>query len=187
MDFANFLIQLLNGVQYGLLLFMLAAGLTLIFGIMGVVNLAHGTFYMLGAYMAWFLTAQIGSLVLAIVLGTVLALTPLVAGVGFLLAIWYGVESVYLPRRNPSPLIDKGIIASGLLVWFSPALAAAASIVMGLVQGRVHFTRPPRDYFLATDPIAFWEGIGFWLIMGTLFALLAWRYWRNKLLKKEAA
>ena len=48
MDIANFLIQLLNSVQYGLLLFMLAAGLTLIFGIMGVVNLAHGSFYMLG-------------------------------------------------------------------------------------------------------------------------------------------
>ncbi|PKO80642.1 MAG: hypothetical protein CVU19_11280 [Betaproteobacteria bacterium HGW-Betaproteobacteria-13] len=122
----------------------------------------------------------------ATVLGTVLALTPLVAGVGFLLAVWYGVESVYLPRQHPSPLIDKVIVAGGLLVWFAPALAAAASIVMGLVQGRVHFTRPPRDYFLATDPIAFWEGIGFWLIMGTLFGLLAWRYWRNKLLKKEA-
>ena len=44
MDFANLLIQILNSVQYGLLLFMLAAGLTLIFGIMGVVNLAHGSF-----------------------------------------------------------------------------------------------------------------------------------------------
>ena len=42
MDFANLLIQILNSVQYGLVLFMLAAGLTLIFGIMGVVNLAHG-------------------------------------------------------------------------------------------------------------------------------------------------
>ena len=59
MDFANFLIQLLNSLQYGLLLFMLAAGLTLIFGIMGVVNLAHGSFYMLGAYLAWFLTSQL--------------------------------------------------------------------------------------------------------------------------------
>jgi len=44
---------LLNSVQYGLLPFMLAAGLTLIFGIMGVVNLAHGSFYMLGAYLAY--------------------------------------------------------------------------------------------------------------------------------------
>ncbi|MBK0393502.1 branched-chain amino acid ABC transporter permease [Ramlibacter algicola] len=73
MDFANFLIQLLNSVQYGLLLFMLAAGLTLIFGIMGVVNLAHGSFYMLGAYLAWWLSSSTGSLVLAIVLGAVLA------------------------------------------------------------------------------------------------------------------
>ncbi len=73
MDFANFLIQLLNSVQYGLLLFMLAAGLTLIFGIMGVVNLAHGSFYMLGAYLAWSLALKTGSLVLAIVLGTLIS------------------------------------------------------------------------------------------------------------------
>ena len=66
MDLANFFIQLLNSVQYGLLLFMLAAGLTLIFGIMGVVNLAHGSFYMLGAYLAWSLSTQFGSLTLAI-------------------------------------------------------------------------------------------------------------------------
>jgi len=73
MDFATFLIQLLNSVQYGLLLFMLAAGLTLIFGIMGVVNLAHGSFYMLGAYLAYSLSAQLGSLAAAILVGTVLA------------------------------------------------------------------------------------------------------------------
>jgi len=73
MDFANFLIQLLNSVQYGLLLFMLAAGLTLIFGIMGVVNLAHGSFYMLGAYLAWSLSSLSGSLTLAILGGAILA------------------------------------------------------------------------------------------------------------------
>jgi branched-chain amino acid transport system permease protein len=73
MDFASFLIQLLNGVQYGLLLFMLAAGLTLIFGIMGVVNLAHGSFYMLGAYLACSLSSLTGSFALAIVLGAVLS------------------------------------------------------------------------------------------------------------------
>lgn len=74
MDFANFLIQLLNSLQYGLLLFMLAAGLTLIFGIMGVVNLAHGSFYMLGAYMAWSFAATFGSLFVAIVVGTALSI-----------------------------------------------------------------------------------------------------------------
>ncbi len=73
MTFANFLIQLLNSVQYGLLLFMLAAGLTLIFGIMGVVNLAHGSFYMLGAYLAWSLSAYFGSLTLAILGGAALS------------------------------------------------------------------------------------------------------------------
>jgi branched-chain amino acid transport system permease protein len=72
-DFPTFLIQLLNGVQYGLLLFMLAAGLTLIFGIMGVVNLAHGSFYMLGAYLAYWLSGYFGSLTLALLGGVVLA------------------------------------------------------------------------------------------------------------------
>ena len=73
MDVVNFLIQLLNSVQYGLLLFMLAAGLTLIFGIMGVVNLAHGSFYMLGAYLAWSLASLTGSFTVAILLGTTLS------------------------------------------------------------------------------------------------------------------
>src|SRR5436190_12861248 len=73
MDFANFLIQLLNSVQYGLLLFMLAAGLTLIFGIMGVVNLAHGSFYMLGAYVAWSLASLSGSFAVAVIGGAILS------------------------------------------------------------------------------------------------------------------
>ena len=73
MEFGTFFIQLLNSVQYGLLLFMLAAGLTLIFGIMGVVNLAHGSFYMLGAYVAWSLSSLLGSFTLALVGGVVLA------------------------------------------------------------------------------------------------------------------
>ena len=47
------LIQVLNGVQLGLLMFLLAAGLTLTFGIMDLVNLAHGSLYMMGAYIAW--------------------------------------------------------------------------------------------------------------------------------------
>jgi hypothetical protein len=53
LDLATFLVQCLNAVQYGLLLFLVASGLTLIFGIMGVINLAHGSFYMLGAYLAF--------------------------------------------------------------------------------------------------------------------------------------
>ncbi|HTZ79941.1 MAG TPA: branched-chain amino acid ABC transporter permease [Stellaceae bacterium] len=64
-----FLIQLLNGVQYGLLLFLVASGLTLVFGIMGIINLAHGSFYMMGAYLAFALTELTGNLWLAILLG----------------------------------------------------------------------------------------------------------------------
>ena len=75
MDLVNFFIQLLNSVQYGLLLFLLAAGLTLIFGIMGVVNLAHGSFYMLGAYMAYALTGAWDNLALAIVAGTLISIS----------------------------------------------------------------------------------------------------------------
>ncbi len=63
-----FLIQTLNGVQYGFLLFLVASGLTLIFGIMGVINLAHGAFYMVGAYLAWFLAAKTGNLFLGILI-----------------------------------------------------------------------------------------------------------------------
>ena len=61
MDLPTFLIQCLNAVQYGLLLFLVASGLTLIFGIMGVINLAHGSFYMIGAYMAYALAPWVDS------------------------------------------------------------------------------------------------------------------------------
>jgi branched-chain amino acid transport system permease protein len=73
MDLVSFLIQCLNSVQYGLLLFLVASGLTLIFGIMGVINLAHGSFYMLGAYLAFTLASLTGNLFIALPLGIVLA------------------------------------------------------------------------------------------------------------------
>lgn len=85
MDLSIFLIQCLNSLQYGLLLFLVASGLTLIFGIMGVINLAHGSFYMIGAYMAYSLAPVVGAtfgggffatlfigLVLSVLLGYVL-------------------------------------------------------------------------------------------------------------------
>ena len=68
-----YLIQLLNAVQYGLLLFLLSSGLTLIFGIMGVINLAHGSFYMVGAYLAYSLAKMTGSLWLALPSGVLIA------------------------------------------------------------------------------------------------------------------
>ena len=104
MDFATFLIQLLNSVQYGLLLFMLAAGLTLIFGIMGVVNLAHGSFYMLGAYLAYSLTGHFGSLTLAILGGAVLAVV-------FGLALeWLLIRHFYHRDHLDQVLLTFGLI-----------------------------------------------------------------------------
>jgi branched-chain amino acid transport system permease protein len=74
MDLTTFAIQCLNAVQYGLLLFLLASGLTLIFGIMGVINLAHGSFYMLGAYLAYSIAPLFGQQFLVMLLaGAVLA------------------------------------------------------------------------------------------------------------------
>jgi branched-chain amino acid transport system permease protein len=67
-------LQLLNGIQYGLLLFLIASGLTLVFGILQVINLAHGSFYMIGAYLAFWLTSRTGSLWTAIAIGLPLAL-----------------------------------------------------------------------------------------------------------------
>jgi branched-chain amino acid transport system permease protein len=60
MDIPTFLVQCLNSIQYGLLLFLVASGLTLIFGIMGVINLAHGSFYMIGAYLAYLMAPLFG-------------------------------------------------------------------------------------------------------------------------------
>jgi branched-chain amino acid transport system permease protein len=107
MDLANFSIQLLNSVQYGLLLFLLAAGLTLIFGIMGVVNLAHGSFYMLGAYMAYALSAAIGNLFLAALIGTVLSLV-----LGWLL------EKLLFKHFYHRDHLDQVLLTFGLIYIF---------------------------------------------------------------------
>jgi branched-chain amino acid transport system permease protein len=66
MSIATFLAQLLNGLQYGLLLFLIASGLTLVFGVLGVINLAHGSLFMVGAYTAYVVAKLTGSLWLAL-------------------------------------------------------------------------------------------------------------------------
>jgi branched-chain amino acid transport system permease protein len=67
------LIQILNGLQYGLLIFLAASGLTLVFGILGIINLSHGSFYMLGAYLSLTLTSLTGDVFLALLIGVPLA------------------------------------------------------------------------------------------------------------------
>jgi branched-chain amino acid transport system permease protein len=69
MDLAGLFAQLLNGVQYGLLLFLIASGLTLVFGVMNIINLAHGSLFMIGAYTAFVVTRATGSFWLALPAG----------------------------------------------------------------------------------------------------------------------
>jgi branched-chain amino acid transport system permease protein len=83
-----FLVQTLNGISYGLLLFMLSSGLTLVFSLMGVLNFAHASFYMLGAYFAYQVSAKIG-------FWPALAIAPLLVGaIGMLVERW-GLRTVH--------------------------------------------------------------------------------------------
>ena len=67
MSFILFIEQLLNGIQFGIMLFLMSAGLTLIFGVMGLINLAHGSFYMIGAFAAAIVAGLTGSFWLALI------------------------------------------------------------------------------------------------------------------------
>ena len=114
MDTAFFLISLLNGLSVGLLLFMLASGLTLIFSMMGVLNFAHASFYMLGAYIAYTITQILGFW-----WGLVLA-PPLVGllGAGF---ERYALRRVHKFGHVPELLITFGlsyiVLELVALVW----------------------------------------------------------------------
>ena len=83
-----FLVQTLNGISYGLLLFMLSSGLTLVFSLMGVLNFAHASFYMLGAYFAYQVSVKIG-------FWPALVLAPVIVGtIGMLIERW-GLRQVH--------------------------------------------------------------------------------------------
>jgi len=103
-----FLTQLLNGVQLGMLLFLMSAGLTLVFGIMGFLNLAHGSFYMLGAYLgvtAWQATDSF--------------VTALAAGVGASLLIGVVIERLVLLRLYERDHLYQVLATLGLILFFN--------------------------------------------------------------------
>ena len=103
-----FVEQCLNGLQLGLLLFLLAAGLTLVFGVMDLVNLAHGSLYMLGAYFAATFAALTGSFVL----GALLA-------VGATLLVGMAVEVIALRRLYGRDHLDHVLGTFGLILFFN--------------------------------------------------------------------
>jgi branched-chain amino acid transport system permease protein len=107
------LLQMLNGVQLGLLMFLLAAGLTLTFGIMDLVNLAHGSLYMMGAYIAWTLIGWTDSFVL----GALLALPAT-----FLLGVV--VEATVMRRLYARDHLDQVLATFGLILFFNELVRA---------------------------------------------------------------
>lgn len=108
------LITLLNGVSYGLLLFMLSSGLTLIFSMMGVLNFAHASFYMLGAYFAYTISITLG-------FWPALFMTPLLVGFLGAMVEKYGLRSVHKFGHIPELLFTFGlsyiIVELVQLIW----------------------------------------------------------------------
>lgn len=109
MDLTTFLIQCLNSVQYGLLLFLVASGLTLIFGIMGVINLAHGSFYMIGAYMAYALAPLVDRWLGGGFFVTLLVGIPLAVAFGYLLE-WVFFSYLYEREHLQQVLMTYALI-----------------------------------------------------------------------------
>ena len=130
MDLATFLIQCLNALQYGLLLFLVASGLTLIFGIMGVINLAHGSFYMIGAYMAFALAPIVaatfgGGFFATLFVGTVLAVL-----------LGYVLEWVFFSFLYQREHLQQVLMTYGLILVFEELRSL-------LVGDDVHGVQPP--------------------------------------------
>ena len=103
-----FFVQLINGVQYGLLLFLIASGLTLVFGVMGILNLAHGSMYMVGAYLVWYFVALTGSFTVAAIFSAVIAL-----GLGIL------IERMLIQRLYNRNHLDQVLLTIGMIFVFN--------------------------------------------------------------------
>jgi branched-chain amino acid transport system permease protein len=100
-----FFVQLLNAIQYAHVLYLVASGLTLLLGVMGVINLAHGAFYMVGAYTAFAVVQHLGSFWLAIPTGIVLGLI-----LGAL------IEKLLLSRLNGADHLSQVLLSFGLIL-----------------------------------------------------------------------
>ncbi len=103
--------QLLNGLQFGFMLFLLSAGLTLVFGVMNLINLAHGSFYMVGAYVAATVMLASGSFVLALLVALLAA-----AACGLL------VEVIVLRHLYRRDHLDQVLATFGLILFFNEAV-----------------------------------------------------------------
>lgn len=139
-DWSLIVTQCLNGIQLGVLLFLLASGLTLIFGIMDFVNLAHGSLYMVGAFFCATFTELTGSFLLALVLSL-----PAVAAVGIL------VELVVVRQLYARDHLDHVLATFGLILCFDT--------LVQMLWGPEGMAIPLPTFL--NGRVTIWPGIGF--------------------------
>jgi branched-chain amino acid transport system permease protein len=166
MSLTLLLVQILNGLQFGVLLFLIAAGLTLVFGVMDFINLAHGVQYMLGAYFAVMFYAMTGNFLLALVLALAAALVfglllefavfrhlydrdhldQVIATFGIILFLNQAVKLLWgaAPLTLPIPEIFSGSVSllPGLIypVWRLVIILSGLAVA-ALLYGLVTYTR----------------------------------------------
>ncbi|MCW5690149.1 MAG: branched-chain amino acid ABC transporter permease [Pseudolabrys sp.] len=157
MSFTLFIVQILNGLQFGVLLFLIAAGLTLVFGVMDFINLAHGVQYMLGAYLAVMFYAWTGSFILALILALLAALAfgllleftvfrqlydrdhleQVIATFGIIIFLNQGVKVVWgaAPLNLPIPEALSGVVSlmPGMVYPVWRLVIIASGLVVALV------------------------------------------------------
>ena len=126
--------QILNGLQFGVTLLLLASGLTLIFGIMNLINLAHGSLFMVGAYVAAWTTQTTGSFLLGLVTGM---LTAFVVGVL--------VELIVMRRLYKRDHLDQVLATFGLILFFNE--------LVRIIWGRQPLPLDPPSWLLGTVEI----------------------------------
>ena len=129
-----FIEQVLNGFQFGLLLFLLAAGLTLVFGIMDLVNLAHGSLYMVGAYFAATFAALTGSFIFGVLIALVLTLL-----------VGMAVEVIAMRRLYGRDHLDHVLGTFGLILFFDEGVR--------LIWGPAGLSLPLPSWLLVSVPI----------------------------------
>ena len=154
----DFFAQALNGLSYGVLLFLLSVGLTLIFGMLDVVNLAHGSFYMLGAYAGLTLIGVTNNFWLA------LAIAPLAVGVIGVLIERGCLRPLY--RRGP---LDQVLLTFGLIYLFE-------DLVKWVWGGKIR-SIPPPDLF--SGSVTLWGATVpsyrlFVIVFGLVMAVVLW-------------
>jgi len=169
MTLSLFLTQALNGLQLGILLFLLAAGLTLVFGIMNFVNLAHGSLYMMGAYFASAVFNATGSFVLA---GVVAVPAAMLLGMV--------IERVALMRLYQRDHLDQVLATFGLILFFNELVRiiwGPASVYMNApeaLSGSVQllgFGYPAYRFAIIAAGLLVGVGL-YWLIHRTRIGML---------------